>query len=239
MRRIFVWVSVVMPTILAGCATVTTKPTNRDSSSQTQVSVSQAKKAPKQLPVVVLKRPKPTKVPKVVRKPRPQRQSVASTSVQRPKIATLGRLAPRIVGYPWGSRTPFNSDTYFTKNKRKPNGVAYVIWATWCKPCKAGIRDLTAQVKRLRDAGIQIVLVNYKQDPSAVHAWTLSQNLPSDFLVLMDEWGNQSTTLGLKKDDGAIKLPWTVVTNETGIVTRMFREKQANFTNEIINATRQ
>ena len=152
--------------------------------------------------------------------------------------AHIGTTIPRLVGYPLGSAQPFTTDSYFGKAVNHPKGIAYVVFATWCKPCVKGISELTTHALKLKNAGIQVVLLNMQEESDVVGPWTQAQKIPASFLVILDEWGTEAKKLGVKKNDGTAKLPLTVVTDGQGTVKAIFGKEGPDYLKLIFDSVK-
>jgi cytochrome c biogenesis protein CcmG/thiol:disulfide interchange protein DsbE len=76
--------------------------------------------------------------------------------------ARAGQPAPPMVLTPLGDKTGFDDATL------REDGVKLVnFWASWCAPCRAEHRFL----EQLRDEGVEIWGINYKDDPAKALAF--------------------------------------------------------------------
>jgi len=82
------------------------------------------------------------------------------------------------------------------------------VWATWCPTCKAEHGEL---IRISEDTQLQLIGINYKDDPAKARQWLLDQGNPFD-LVLQDPQGDLGIELGVY---GA---PETFLLDESGRV---------------------
>ena len=82
------------------------------------------------------------------------------------------------------------------------------VWATWCPTCKAEHGEL---IRISEDTQLQLIGINYKDDPAKARQWLLDQGNPFDF-VLQDPQGDLGIELGVY---GA---PETFLLDESGRV---------------------
>ena len=82
------------------------------------------------------------------------------------------------------------------------------VWATWCPTCKAEHDEL---VRISEDTQLQLIGINYKDDPVKARQWLSDQGNPFD-LVLQDPEGDLGIELGVY---GA---PETFLLDESGRV---------------------
>lgn len=105
-----------------------------------------------------------------------------------------------------------------------PRGHALVFFATWCKPCEAGLRELAAAQPRWTAAGLDVVLVAVGEDAATVTPWLAARPelapLTSAATVLPDRFGVVGRDLAGIGADAAVRssLPRTVVTDAAGVV---------------------
>lgn len=85
-----------------------------------------------------------------------------------------------------------------------------VFWATWCGPCKQGLRELTAAADGLAAAGVQTVLVNLDQDQATVERFLAANPMP--FTCILDPFQTSARRyFGVDDDGPALTLPRTVL----------------------------
>ena len=89
------------------------------------------------------------------------------------------------------------------------NGSPYLIniWASWCVSCRAE----NIHLKRLKDAGIRIVGINYQDDRETAQAWLARYGSPFE-LVLSDNDGSYAAAMGVKT------APETLIVDAEGVV---------------------
>ena len=55
--------------------------------------------------------------------------------------------------------------------------VIYVLWASWCPPCRAELPVLQAMSPQLSESGVQLVLVNQGESTDVVVPWLSAQQI--------------------------------------------------------------
>ncbi len=117
--------------------------------------------------------------------------------------ARTGAEAPWFSGW-----TPDNEVVNLTKLFAEPdtNRVALVFFATWCDPCIKGMQMLKKAERRLKKAGVKVVLVDFKEETDLVARFIKKQCLP--FTVVLDPFGKMQ---GTYLDEKKVELPRTVL----------------------------
>ena len=93
--------------------------------------------------------------------------------------------------------------------------VMYVLWASWCPPCRAELPVLQALAPQLTDAGIQIVLVNQGEDAQVVVPWLTAQH------ITLPVWFDAQSVFATAFQ--AHDLPSTIFVNADGNVDLVYR----------------
>jgi thiol-disulfide isomerase/thioredoxin len=83
------------------------------------------------------------------------------------------------------------SDIVSATAKEKVNGVIVSFFASWCVPCRQELPLINSLVDELKGKGIEVVLVNVKEDPGAINA-LLSELKVNKPVVLSDRYGRVS-----------------------------------------------
>ena len=109
--------------------------------------------------------------------------------------------------------------------------VALVFWATWCAPCREGMKRLCAAKAKLDAAGVKIVLVNVGEPAEKVRKF-LKRN-PMKFPVVVDPYGRAKKPF-LGNGDGLGALPRTVVIGRDGKVIRIIGEEGPDYVEQIV-----
>jgi len=89
--------------------------------------------------------------------------------------------------------------------------IAFVYFATWCKPCAEGAVKLKKNKEMLTKNGILIVFVNVgEKDVDVVHNW-FNKYGDQSFQLIMDTKSQMVGPYGLLEQDGSVTLPKTLV----------------------------
>lgn len=88
--------------------------------------------------------------------------------------------------------------------------VALRFWADWCPFCESEMRALEPVFQRHRDAGLNVLAVNVRQDPATAAAFIA--RLGTSYPVLLDREG------AVAKAYGVLGLPTTFLIDRTGSV---------------------
>jgi thiol-disulfide isomerase/thioredoxin len=142
--------------------------------------------------------------------------------------AQVGQPAPFLSGWALDGKV-FNT----TKAFRDPNThrVALVFWATWCKPCKEGLKLLNAGKAKLDAAGVSVVLVDVEEPADTVRTF-LSKH-PASFFVVLDQYGRSKKPY-LDDGNGSVALPRTVIIGRDGKVLRIIGKEGKDYVDQII-----
>lgn len=117
---------------------------------------------------------------------------------------------------PWFAvREAKSGNSPFTKSHlaefaKKSDRVALVYFATWCVPCRAGVKRLASARKELVNNRVSVVLVNIGEDEQLVKKWIDGVGA-SSFKVIADPFKRMTEGFGLVKVDEEIALPKTLV----------------------------
>lgn len=103
--------------------------------------------------------------------------------------------------------------THLEKITKKSDRTALVYFATWCLPCRAGIKRLVENVDELNKNKVSVVLVNIgERDEESIKKWIQKLNA-SVFTVVIDPFKRLTEGFGLVKENEEISLPRTIVLN--------------------------
>lgn len=152
-----------------------------------------------------------------------------SESVAQCGKAKVGEKAPWFAGLGLDNR-PMNRDMVLRGLGGKGT-VAVVFFATWCEPCKVGLRMLTAALPDLRRAGVTPILIAYQQDAETVRPFVESAGL-NQMTVLLDRMGVASREFGAEVVDAggkSAKLPLTAVIDAGGTVRTLIRREGTDY----------
>lgn len=125
-----------------------------------------------------------------------------------PAVAdSLNWFAAREMG---GANMPFTR-AHLAKVAAGANRVALVYFATWCVPCRAGIKALVNSRQELEQNGIKIILVNAGEREEAKIKKMVEGLGANVFPVVLDPYKRLSEGIGLVKEGENIALPMTLV----------------------------
>jgi len=125
---------------------------------------------------------------------------------------SLGWFAAREMG---GANKPFTR-THLEKLAASSERVALVYFATWCVPCRAGIKMLVKSKAELDKRGIKVVLVNAGERDEALIKKMIASLGAGVFPVVIDPYKRLSEGIGLVREGAAIALPMTLVVDKAG-----------------------
>lgn len=100
---------------------------------------------------------------------------------------------------------------HLEKLTKKSDRTALVYFATWCIPCRAGVKRLVEQADELKKNNVSVVLVNIgERDEGAIKKWVQKLNA-SVFTIVTDPFKRLTEGFGLVKENEEISLPRTIV----------------------------
>ena len=118
---------------------------------------------------------------------------------------------------PWFAiREMKDNNPPFTKSSlmqlaSKSDRTAMAYFATWCIPCKAGVRKLVESRNTLKKHGVQVLLLNVgERDEKKIKNW-VSKIGADVFTVVMDPFKRTTEGFGLGKENEEISLPRTIL----------------------------
>jgi len=108
----------------------------------------------------------------------------------------------------------------FAKQK-KYRKVVFSFFATWCIPCRNGLKIINSNSDELKKKGVLIVLVNVAEKDSEnysrkkVDEWVRQNKyIKEEWLLAFDQFSNSLEDFGLQKNDGTeAPLPRTLITD--------------------------
>lgn len=157
-----------------------------------------------------------------------QQASASTESLSFSGSAIVGEPAPWLSGWTLEDKV-FNINKPF--EDESVDRLVLVFWATWCKPCRKGIAQLTANQPELEEAGIRIVLINLGEKEDKVREY-LEDN-PQPYTVVLDPFEKSvDTYLDIH---GTATLPKTVLIRPDGVVEAIFGSEDEDYVQRIID----
>ena len=151
-----------------------------------------------------------------------------SQLMQKSGEAVVGQPAPWLSGWTLDDQV-FNLKKAF--EDPAVTRVAFVFWATWCAPCKEGMKRLCSAKARLEAAGLSVVLINVEEQADAVKNYL--RKTPLTFPVVLDPYGRAKTPY-LDDGNGSLSLPRTVIVGRDGKVIRIIGSEGDDYIEQII-----
>ena len=110
---------------------------------------------------------------------------------------------------------------HFIADAAEPHqGAIISVFASWCGPCKVGLKSIDTVVKR--NPGVRLLLVNLKEDqPTA--ARFLAQ-LGIEAPTILDQYGKVSERMGVNRE-----LPRTFLVDADGRVQQIYTVEGSDF----------
>ena len=106
--------------------------------------------------------------------------------------------------------TPFTR-THLQRLAQKNKRVALVYFATWCIPCRAGLKQVALNQQDIRNAGTAIVLVNVGERETEKVREFLKKTSADALPAITDPYGRMTEAFGLVKEGQNIVLPKTII----------------------------
>jgi len=101
--------------------------------------------------------------------------------------------------------------SHLAKIAEKSDRVAMVYFATWCIPCRAGVKRLVESAEELQKNHVSVVLVNIgERDEELVKSW-IKKVGATQFFAVNDPFKRLTEGFGLVKENEEISLPRTIV----------------------------
>ncbi|MCP4143902.1 MAG: redoxin domain-containing protein [bacterium] len=145
-------------------------------------------------------------------------------SLQSSGETAVGEAAPWLSGWTLADEV-FNTQKVF--KDESINRVALVFWASWCAPCKKGIKELNKHSAEFNEHGIKVVLVNSAESEEVVREYC-GENGPL-FTVVLDPYSKNRETYMPSP------LPKTVLIGRDGKVEAIFGKEDTDYVQRIIN----
>lgn len=108
------------------------------------------------------------------------------------------------------NNTPFTK-THLQQLAKKNSRVALVYFATWCIPCRAGLKQIALNQQEIQSAGTAIVLVNVGERDTEKVRLFLKKASAGDIPAITDPYGRMTEAFGLVKEGQTIVLPKTII----------------------------
>ena len=120
---------------------------------------------------------------------------------------------------PWFAARGADGRTPFTKAHLQklsvPEGrVALVYFATWCIPCREGLKKIREAEDSLRQGKVQVVLVNVGERETEKVSKFLKRMNMVDFPIIYDNFRRLTEGFGLVKEGEELTLPKTLLLDE-------------------------
>ena len=114
--------------------------------------------------------------------------------------------------------------------------TVFVFFATYCKPCLAGIKALAQAEPQLKAAGVSVVLHNSMETAEQISPWLKTHGIPTSFQIILDEFGGDCERFGCKKGT-ELRLPLSVVVDEAGVTQAIFLKEGPDFVDRVLSAS--
>ena len=160
------------------------------------------------------------------------------------KTLRLDKMGPVVPGAeaPWlaGWKTD-GKPTNIALQLKGRKALAVVFFATWCKPCRKGLKLLADNRARLDESGIGVLLVDLMEEREAVAAYMSRMKL-AHWPVIIDSTGQIFKDYGIvataaaKDGAGSASLPRTVVVDSSRKVLALFGEEGSDYVDAILAA---
>ena len=139
----------------------------------------------------------------------------AAKSVKMPLPATIQDSLP------WFAVFELQNDNApFTRNHlkalaQKSDRVALVYYATWCIPCRVGLKQISTNLDGLAAAKTSIVLVNVGEREKDMITKYLAKFSLDKVPAVVDPFGRLTEGFGLIKEGENIDLPRTIIIDKS------------------------
>lgn len=111
--------------------------------------------------------------------------------------------------------SPFTK-VFLAREAAKAERTALVFFATWCNPCKIGIKRLAQSKAKLKEHNVNVILVNVgvrELEERKIRSWINSIDAGM-FKLVIDPFKVMTEGFGLVEKSGEIALPKTLVVDE-------------------------
>ncbi|MCL2281867.1 MAG: TlpA family protein disulfide reductase [Fibromonadales bacterium] len=89
--------------------------------------------------------------------------------------------------------------------------IVFAFFATWCVPCREGLKLMNEKAGNLKDNGVLVVLINVGEDDYGKVEKFANKYAKKDWVLGFDKFGNIPEKFGLKKQDAEMPYPRTLV----------------------------
>lgn len=137
-----------------------------------------------------------------------------------PLLLVGGLLAAPAVGEPlpwfagWSADEQVINRTHVITGEA--DGRVLVLFATWCKPCEAGLAALRGARGGVLK-GVDVTLIACGEPPTTVGPWLAKRGWGAA-RVIYDRFGTIARDLGVQSAAGTLALPRVLVTDGAGVV---------------------
>ena len=124
--------------------------------------------------------------------------------------------------------TPFTRG-HLARLTQNHDRVALVYFATWCIPCRAGIKQIVAHQAEIEKSGTAIVLVNVGERETNKVKEFLTKLSADKLTSVSDPYGRLTEGFGLVKEGQNISLPRTIVVDKSLKVLHLIGEEGGDY----------
>ncbi len=175
-------------------------------------------------------------VPAVARGP-----GEASVTPRESGRARVGEPAPWLAGWTLDDQAVNLEHLKREALSRGGRFLLVVFFATWCEPCRHGLRVLAGHRAALRDAGVHLVLVDYQEEAPRIRPFLATMGL-EDARVVLDRFGKVARAYGAERRAGddrwEASLPTTVLMDARGEVRLIVTREGPDYLDRILGAAR-
>ena len=136
-----------------------------------------------------------------------------------------------------GTNKPFTR-VHLEKLAATGDRVALVYFATWCVPCRAGIKKLVNAREELEKNGVKVVLVNAGERDETQIKKMVDGMGGGVFPVILDPYKRLSEGIGLVGEGKNLALPMTLVIDKAGKPLFMLGEEGNDWPSILWTGTR-
>lgn len=150
-----------------------------------------------------------------------------SVELPLPKVIadTLPWFAVREVG---NSNMPFTK-THLLQLSQKNERVALVYFATWCIPCREGVKRLANSQSQLSSNKVGVVLVNIgESDEKLIQQW-VNKLGASNFKVISDPFKRMTENFGIVRGGEEMSLPKTLLLDQQAKPVKLIGQEGKNW----------
>lgn len=178
----------------------------------------------------------------VLQAPRPAAAQNAADPGSRPSPLALGRPAPFFSGWLTDGQ-PTNRDRFLRQVRdQQGQGLLLVFFATWCRPCRAGIARLVREADHLAREGIHVVLIDVGEEEVVVRAFAVQAGIDR-FPVIRDPFARQAAIPYGAAEAGTggpeaytARVPLAVLLDPDGRVLGIYPEEDDSFLDRVRSA---